>query len=52
MNISVSMLKEDCLVVVGQKHHCVPITYYAYRYHAALHPSGESVWNILKELNI
>ena len=52
MNISVSMLKEDCLVVVGQKHYYVPITYNTYRYHAALHPSGESVWNILKGLNI
>ena len=45
-------LKEKSLVVVGQKHHCVPITYYAYRYHAALHPGGESVWNKLKELNV
>ena len=45
-------LKNNTLVVVGSEHHCVPITYYAYRYHAALHPGGESVWNKLTELNI
>ncbi|XQF94005.1 LysR substrate-binding domain-containing protein (plasmid) [Pseudoalteromonas espejiana] len=33
-------LKNNTLVVVDEQH-CVPITYYAYRYHAALHPAGK-----------
>lgn len=38
------------VAVVGEPHLRLPITYYAYRYQARLHPAGEQVWQTLRTL--
>ncbi|MCW8327260.1 LysR substrate-binding domain-containing protein [Photobacterium sp. SDRW27] len=38
------------VAVVGEPHLRLPITYYAYRYQARLHPAGEQVWQTLRNL--
>ncbi len=38
------------VAVVGDPHLRLPITYYAYRYQARLHPAGEQVWQTLRTL--
>jgi LysR family transcriptional regulator, hypochlorite-specific transcription factor HypT len=39
------------VAVVGEPYLRLPITYYAYRYQARLHPAGEQVWQTLRNLN-
>ncbi len=39
------------VVVAGEPCLRLPITYYAYRYQARLHPAGEQVWQTLRSLN-
>ncbi|MGF1875114.1 LysR substrate-binding domain-containing protein [Photobacterium frigidiphilum] len=39
------------VAVVGEPYLRLPITYYAYRYQARLHPAGEQVWQTLRHLN-
>ena len=38
------------MAVIGEPHLRLPITYYAYRYQARLHPAGEQVWQTLRNL--
>ncbi|MGF1682361.1 LysR substrate-binding domain-containing protein [Photobacterium minamisatsumaniensis] len=42
-------LKTGKVAIVGDTHLRLPITYYAYRYQARLHPAGEQVWRALRE---
>jgi LysR family transcriptional regulator, hypochlorite-specific transcription factor HypT len=39
------------VAIVGEPYLRLPITYYAYRYQARLHPAGEQVWQTLRNLN-
>lgn len=39
------------VAIVGESYLRLPITYYAYRYQARLHPAGEQVWQTLRSLN-
>ncbi|MGF1723226.1 LysR substrate-binding domain-containing protein [Photobacterium nomapromontoriensis] len=41
-------LKSGRVAIVGEPHLRLPITYYAYRYQARLHPAGEQVWQTLQ----
>lgn len=44
-------LANGAVAVVGEPYLRLPITYYAYRYQARLHPAGEQVWQTLRNLN-
>jgi DNA-binding transcriptional LysR family regulator len=44
-------LASGAVAVVGEPYLRLPITYYAYRYQARLHPAGEQVWQTLRNLN-
>ncbi|PSW21542.1 LysR family transcriptional regulator [Photobacterium sanctipauli] len=41
-------LQEGKVAIVGDESLRLPITYYAYRYQARLHPAGEQVWQALR----
>ncbi|MEZ9524379.1 LysR substrate-binding domain-containing protein [Enterovibrio norvegicus] len=44
-------LEEGALVVIGEPYLIRDVAYFAYRYQARLHPSGEKVWKALKSLS-
>ncbi|ELR67575.1 Putative transcriptional regulator LYSR-type [Photobacterium marinum] len=46
----VDELASGKVAVIGESHLRLPITYYAYRYQARLHPAGEQVWQALRNL--